>query len=160
MAGPASRSTRTDDHSCLSCSLCLSLLHIHLTFTLITSVSLLCPSLLFIFKMSVYSFLLSLPICATLCLIIHSLLTLFIPLSLCRTALGCVFGRGSGSSWLISVCSTTKVSLCPGKQYLCVMSTGPSTGRKWLKFPLTTCSSTWLFVFPASPKSYIQARTK
>ncbi len=43
---------------------------------------------------------------------IHSLLTLFTPLSLCRTALGCVFGRGSGSSWLISVYSTTKVGLC------------------------------------------------
>lgn len=41
----------------------------------------------------------------------HSSLKLFTSLFF-RTALGCVFGRGNGLSWLISVCFTTKVSLC------------------------------------------------
>lgn len=49
-------------------------------------------------------------------LIIHKFsLRLSVLFCLCRTALGCVSGRGSGLSWLISVSSTTKASFvyCP-----------------------------------------------
>lgn len=79
--------------------------------------------------------------------LIHSSLS-----SLRRTVLGCVFGRGSGSSWLISVCSTTKV-----KRFFCVMSTGPSTQAKCLILTLPACFASFLFVF-SSPLQFRQER--
>lgn len=84
-----------------------------------------------LFKIPVYLFLLSPPIGATFYLIILSHYS-FVPLTLCRTVLGCVSGRGSGLSWLISVCFTTKVSL------LLVLSSLEK---------LTTCSASCLCVF-------------
>lgn len=133
MSGAASQRTRTNDQSSLSLS-CSSLSyppHFSFHYSSFLRVSALprrrflllySSAFLFIFLITPSLFLFKIPcllhlvmscvVLLSISLSIHSLLTLLTHLSLCRTALGCVFGRGNGSSWLISVCSTTKVSLC------------------------------------------------